>query len=96
MTSSPSDDQGYFCDEPWIGVFAIRANLDVTFCPCYLKQTVGNLKESTMRELWNVEPLVELRRSFSRGELPAACAAQLCPVAVGKPIQQRLPEEGHR
>ena len=38
--------------------------------------------------------LVELRRSFARGELPAACAGQLCPVAVGKPLQQRTAEAG--
>ena len=92
MTSSPSDADGtYFCDEPWTGIFSVQVNLDVTFCPCYLKQRIGNLGESSMAEIWNSQPLVELRESFGRGELPDTCAAQLCPVSVGKRLQQRPP-----
>lgn len=74
----------YFCDEPWTGIFSIETNLDVTFCPCYLKLKIGNLNEAPMQEIWNAEPLVQLRRSFQQGELPEACQGQLCPVALGK------------
>jgi MoaA/NifB/PqqE/SkfB family radical SAM enzyme len=74
----------YFCSEPWAGIFSIETNLDVTFCPCYLKLKIGNLNEASIREIWNAEPLVQLRRAFRHGELPKACQNQLCPVALGE------------
>ena len=79
-----SDGKKYFCDEPWVGIFSIETNLDVTFCPCYLKMNIGNLSQSTMLEIWNSEKLLRLRESFSKGELPEVCAPQLCPVALSK------------
>ena len=86
MSSSSSDPrQGeHFCSEPWVGILAIQTNMDVTFCPCFLKMKIGNLKESTIQDVWNAEPLVQLRRSFSAGELPEACRGQLCPPALGQ------------
>jgi MoaA/NifB/PqqE/SkfB family radical SAM enzyme len=86
MTSSSSEPQPqkYFCSEPWTGLLAIQTNMDVTFCPCFLKMKIGNLKDSTIQEVWNAEPLVQLRRSFSAGELPEACRGQLCPPALGQ------------
>jgi hypothetical protein len=75
---------GYFCEEPWTGLFSVETNLDVTFCPCYLQLRIGNLNDAPVREIWNAAPLVELRRSFARGELPKPCQGQLCPVALGK------------
>ena len=85
MTSHFSEPEArrYFCTEPWVGIFAIETNQDVTFCPCFLKMKIGNLKGSSIQEVWNAEPLVELRRSFSEGVLPEPCRGQLCPVAVG-------------
>src|SRR5688572_32753816 len=74
----------YFCDEPWIGVFSIRTNLDVHFCPCYLKMKLGNLNESTIKEIWNAPQLVSIRSSFQKGDLPTVCQTQLCPVALDK------------
>jgi hypothetical protein len=62
-------------------LLSVETNMDVTFCPCFLKMRLGNLQHQTLSELWNVEPLVELRRCFSRGDLPAACQDQLCPPA---------------
>jgi hypothetical protein len=74
----------YFCDEPWTGMFTIQTNLDVTFCPCFMRLKIGNLNETTIQEVWNAEPLVQIRRSFSEGELPDLCKGQLCPVAIGR------------
>ena len=53
MTSSSSELEAkrYFCTEPWIGMFAIQTNQDVTFCPCFLKMRIGNLKESSIQEV---------------------------------------------
>jgi len=74
----------YFCEEPWIGIFSIKTNLDVTFCPCYLKMKIGNLNEGSIAEIWNAEPLVAIRSSFQKGKLPKPCQGQLCPVALDK------------
>ena len=66
-----------------LGVLGIDTNHDVRFCTCYLKLPLGNLREATLLELWNAEPLVEIRRSFARGELPAPCRGHLCAPALG-------------
>ena len=83
MKSSHSDEHRYFCEEPWTGVFTLREDGDVLLCPCYLKMRIGNVHESSMQEIWNAPELVEIRRSFQRGELPEPCQGQLCPVALG-------------
>lgn len=74
--------KAYFCEEPWTGLFSVSTNLDVTFCPCYLKLRIGNLNDASIQDIWNAEPLVQIRRSFARGELPQGCQGQLCPVAL--------------
>jgi hypothetical protein len=74
----------YFCPEPWTGIFSVRTNQDVIFCPCYLQLKLGNLNQSSMRDLWNAPALIDLRKSFRRGKLPEGCSGQLCPVARGK------------
>lgn len=90
MKSSSSDAppggerRTYFCEEPWTGLFSVETNLDVTFCPCYLKMPIGNLGQAPIREIWNALPLVRLREAFAQGELPQPCRGQLCPVALGK------------
>jgi radical SAM protein with 4Fe4S-binding SPASM domain len=86
MTASSPERKGYSCDEPWTGSFAVTVNGDVSFCPCYLKLKLGNLKESSIEEIWNSETLQEMRRDFSRGELPEVCQGQLCPPVVRGPV----------
>lgn len=87
MSRSTGSDDGHrwFCDEPWTGTLAIQVDQDVEFCPCYLKLRLGNLADATLLELWNAEPLQELRREFAAGQLPDVCAQQLCPVALREP-----------
>ena len=86
MKSNSSDRKDYFCDLPWTGSFGIETNLDVTFCPCFLKMKIGNLGDATIHEIWNSPQLQELRRSFSKGELPEGCKNQLCPPALDKTL----------
>jgi hypothetical protein len=76
----------YSCEEPWIGIFSINTNLDVTFCPCYLKMKIGNLDDASIAEIWNAEPLVAIRSSFQKGKLPKPCHGQLCPVALDQKL----------
>jgi MoaA/NifB/PqqE/SkfB family radical SAM enzyme len=78
-----SSSEVYFCNEPWLGVLGIESDLDVTFCPCYLKLPLGNLRERSLEELWNVSTLVDIRASFQRGQLPTVCRGQLCAPALG-------------
>ena len=73
----------YFCSEPWTGIFSVRTNRDVIFCPCYLQLKIGNLSDSSMQDIWNSSKLVELRKSFRKGKLPEKCSQQLCAVARG-------------
>ena len=79
-----SDAGKVFCTEPWVGVLSVTIDLQAIFCPCYLKMNIGSIGEKSLAELWNSELLQELRRSFAKGELPAVCRPQLCPVAVGE------------
>lgn len=83
MKSTSSDRKIYFCTEPWTGGFSVQTNLDVKFCSCYLNTKIGNLRESSIEEIWNSSELQQLRRSFSKGQLPRVCEGQLCPVALG-------------
>lgn len=78
MTMSDRD-QSYFCDEPWVGIFSIRTNGDVVCCPCYAKLKIGNVRETTIHEIWNGDVMRDMRRHFSEGNLPAVCEGQLCP-----------------
>jgi hypothetical protein len=84
VKSTTSEETSYFCTEPWIGMFSVTTNQDVEFCPCYLKTVIGNLNEQSMHEVWNAPLLLQLRRSFQDGKLPAPCQGQLCPVALGE------------
>lgn len=77
-------EKKYFCNEPWIGVFSMKTNGDCICCPCYAKVKLGNLNESTIGDIWNSPKLIEMRESFSKGELPEVCKGQLCPVVVGE------------
>jgi MoaA/NifB/PqqE/SkfB family radical SAM enzyme len=88
-TSEEGGQRGYFCSEPWTGIFSVRTNDDVVFCPCYLQMRIGNLRESSMEELWNSPHLVVLRAAFREGRLPKVCEGQLCPVALGDEPEDR-------
>ena len=74
----------YFCPEPWIGIFSVGTDGDVTCCPCYAKMKVGNVNDSPVQEIWNSGPLLSMRKTFKRGKLPRQCTRELCPVVVGK------------
>ncbi len=74
----------YFCEEPWVGIFSVRTNGDIICCPCYAQVRIGNINESPIQEIWNSEKLIQMRKSFKKGELPEACKKQLCPVVVGE------------
>ena len=78
-----AEDDGLFCDEPWTGIFSVQSDGTVRCCPCYAQVVLGNINESTIEEIWNAEPLIEMRAAFSSGVAPVACKGQLCPVMTG-------------
>ncbi len=72
-SSSKPEVKRYFCTEPWVGMFTIQTNSDVTFCPCFLKMKIGNLKESSIQEVWNAEPYLNARRQHLESGGPDIC-----------------------
>jgi len=88
--SNPDKQQsaraGYFCEEPWTGIFSVQTSGDVCFCPCYAQYIIGNINQDSTKGIWSGEKMVEIRRLFSSHHLPEICADQLCPVVVEGPL----------
>ncbi len=76
-------DRTYFCEEPWVGIFSVQADGTVRCCPCYAQAVIGNIHESSPREIWNSEALIKMREAFANGRLQQPCRGQLCPVVAG-------------
>jgi radical SAM protein with 4Fe4S-binding SPASM domain len=79
-----------FCVVPWI-----NASVDVngSFRPCCKFEqpdppgatNLGNLKDKSLQELWNDEPIKKLRQEFLDGKLPTGCKACWDEEAAGIP-----------
>jgi hypothetical protein len=61
---------------------------------CYAKAKIGNVNDSSIQEIWNSEPLLNMRKAFKWGRLPRQCKNQLCPVVVGRGMPQREEPRG--
>jgi radical SAM protein with 4Fe4S-binding SPASM domain len=59
------------CQMPWMGLM-VESDGNVKVC-CYTSPYVGNLDEQSFEEIWNSEPLKELRRSFVEDRPPEGC-----------------------
>ena len=83
------------CDEPWTGVFSVRTNGAVIFCPCFAQVEIGNIRKASLREIWNSTTMQDIRASFREDRLPPACEGQLCPVLLGEGyvLQHANPEK---
>ncbi|MBI4871924.1 MAG: radical SAM protein [Candidatus Riflebacteria bacterium] len=89
------------CPAPWAGLAMLWNG---TVVPCCLdlegEMPVGDLKTQTIREVWNGQPLRQLRQAFAAGrweDLPAPC--RLCHVPrtraiCGVPIDTWAASEG--
>ncbi|MFA6636940.1 MAG: radical SAM protein [Candidatus Omnitrophota bacterium] len=60
------------CAAPWLGQLIIRQNGDVALC-CGLPHSLGNIKHSTLREIWNSEEIKKVRESFRNNRFPRIC-----------------------
>ena len=61
-----------FCIVPWIHLNT-EPNGRVKPCCAYLGQDFGNLKDTTLEEIWNNEHTKSMRRSFLKNEIPEGC-----------------------
>jgi radical SAM protein with 4Fe4S-binding SPASM domain len=57
-------DSDSFCMLPWIHLHAWPDGRAYPCCLAVAKYPVGNFKEKTMREIWNDEPMREIRRNM--------------------------------
>jgi len=53
-----------FCILPWIHLHAFPDGRAYPCCLGLMEHPVGNLREQTMAEVWNDEPLREMRRNM--------------------------------
>jgi len=61
-----------FCIVPWIHLNT-EPNGRVKPCCAYLGQDFGNLKDTTLEEIWNNEHTKSMRRSFLENKIPEGC-----------------------
>lgn len=63
-----------FCIMPWVGAFI---GTDSIVQPCCMfdktKTSIGNLKNNTLKELWNSNTLKDIRKDLLGGRRPEAC-----------------------
>ncbi len=72
----------YPCYQLWRGPMYIH--YDGTTYPCcytYPEQSVGNIKRSTLEEIWNSEKIIKMREAHARGNLQEYASCQNCPAA---------------
>ena len=67
-------DSESFCMLPWIHLHAWPDGRAYPCCLGVAKHPVGNFKEKTMREIWNDEPMREMRRNMLDDKSCQECA----------------------
>ena len=61
-----------FCIIPWIHLNT-EPNGRVKPCCAYFGEEAGNLKDSTLEQIWNSKHLRSMRRSFLQNKIPEGC-----------------------
>ena len=95
------DSQGFFmsqnsdkpyCLMPWIH-YHVSDNGKVKAC-CIANIPLGNVNENSFEEIWNGEPIQELRTKFIKGEIDKRCSGcYKLEEAGGKSIRQETYEK---
>jgi len=60
------------CVAPWIGQLIVGQDASVKLC-CVMHDRLGNLRDSTLGDLWNSETARRIRRAFAEGFIPREC-----------------------
>ena len=63
-TSRVKFDDDVFCVAPWLNL-DIRQDGEVKPC-CVSEYTMGDIKEKSLFDVWNDEPIRKLREAFSK------------------------------
>ena len=70
-TSRVKFDDDVFCVAPWLNL-DIRQDGEVKPC-CVSEYTMGDIKEKSLFDVWNDEPIQKLREAFLSGTRPKSC-----------------------
>lgn len=62
-----------FCISPWIHLHTWPNDQVYPCCMTPMEYPVGNLKDNTLKELWNSDKIKELRLQFLKDERPKSC-----------------------
>lgn len=79
------------CTCPWDWVM-VTADGVVRPC-CYAKDSVGNLNEQSLEEIWNGRPMLELRYFIDQNQLHSICRDAACTYAQAKAGTKVRPHE---
>ena len=66
------------CPEPWSGMFQIRIDGIVEFCPCYLRIEAGDINKQSISQIRNSEKVRYFRKAFRQGKIPPECMMSGC------------------
>ncbi len=66
-------DSKRFCIYPWIHFHAFPTGESYPCCMADMKYPIGNLRKNSMREIWNHEPMRQIRRSMLNEQSVEAC-----------------------
>jgi len=69
------------CEAPWKWL-VVNNRGDCLPC-CYLQGTIGNLEKQTIDEIWNGQPIQEIRSSIAKGEVHKLCQGASCQFVRG-------------
>jgi MoaA/NifB/PqqE/SkfB family radical SAM enzyme len=61
-----------FCAAPWLGQFFVTFNGDVLLC-CLSSTILGNLRQSSLKEIWLGPRMRQIRQEFHDGRFPHEC-----------------------
>jgi len=66
-------DKKNFCISPWVHLHTWPNDQVYPCCMTPMEHPVGNLKENTIRELWNSKKIKDLRVEFLNDQRPKSC-----------------------
>jgi radical SAM protein with 4Fe4S-binding SPASM domain len=68
LTESPT-----FCIYPWLHLHSYPTGSAYPCCQADMKYPIGNLRQNTMKEIWNDAPMKKMRQQMLNGKAVDAC-----------------------
>jgi MoaA/NifB/PqqE/SkfB family radical SAM enzyme len=57
------------------------------FCCCWGPSPIGNIRNSTLKSIWNGQAIKEMRSDLLSGKVPRFCVGAACPYLIGKDLR---------